>query len=82
MKSNKIIVILGPTASGKSSAAIKLAEKFNGEIISADSRQIFKGMDVGTGKVTGSAESVIPSPAYRQAIEKKYLSPKEFPTIC
>lgn len=60
-KFNKIIVILGPTASGKSSAAIKLAKKFNGEIISADSRQIYKGMDIGTGKVTGSVESVIPS---------------------
>ena len=50
-KLDKIIVILGPTASGKSSTAIKLAKKFNGEIISADSRQIYKGMDVGTGKI-------------------------------
>ncbi|EKE25514.1 MAG: tRNA delta(2)-isopentenylpyrophosphate transferase [uncultured bacterium] len=47
----KIIVIVGPTASGKSDAAIKLAKKFNGEIISADSRQVFKGMDMGSGKV-------------------------------
>lgn len=47
----KIIVILGPTTSGKSDLAVKLAEKFNGEIISADSRQIYKGMDIGTGKV-------------------------------
>lgn len=58
---NKIIIILGPTASGKSSAAIKLAKKFNGEIISADSRQIYKGMDIGSGKVTGSIETVIPN---------------------
>lgn len=50
---NKIIVILGPTSSGKSAVAIRLAEKFNGEIVSADSRQIYRGMDVGTGKVTG-----------------------------
>ncbi len=49
---NKIIVILGPTSSGKSDVAIKLARKFNGEIISADSRQIYKGMDLGTGKVS------------------------------
>ncbi|TAK96597.1 tRNA (adenosine(37)-N6)-dimethylallyltransferase MiaA [Patescibacteria group bacterium] len=48
----KVIVILGPTASGKSSLAIKLARKFNGEIISADSRQIYRGMNIGTGKVT------------------------------
>ncbi len=46
----KIIVILGPTASGKSDLAIKIARKFNGEIISADSRQIYRGMDIGTAK--------------------------------
>lgn len=47
----KIIVILGPTASGKSDIALKLAKKFHGEIISADSRQVYRGMDLGTGKV-------------------------------
>lgn len=46
----KIIVILGPTASGKTGLAVWLARKFNGEIVSADSRQVYKGMDVGTGK--------------------------------
>lgn len=49
---NKIIVILGPTASGKTSLSLKLAKKFSGEIISADSRQIYKGMDIGTAKPT------------------------------
>ena len=49
-RKNKIIVILGPTASGKTSLAVKLAYKFNGEIVSADSRQVYRGMDVGTGK--------------------------------
>lgn len=48
----KVVVILGPTASGKSDIAIKLAREFDGEIISADSRQIYRGMDLGTGKVT------------------------------
>jgi len=48
----KLIVILGPTASGKSEMAVKLAKKFNGETVSADSRQVYKGMDIGTGKVT------------------------------
>ncbi len=48
----KLIVILGPTASGKSDLAVKLAKKFNGEIISADSRQVYKGMDIGTNKIT------------------------------
>jgi len=51
---NKLLVILGPTASGKSNLAIKLAEIFNGEIISADSRQIFKEMNIGTAKILNS----------------------------
>jgi len=50
MKRNKVLVILGPTSSGKTKLGVSLAIKFNGEIISADSRQIYKGMDVGTGK--------------------------------
>ena len=48
----KIIVILGPTAVGKSTLAVSLAKRFNGEIVSADSRQVYKGLDVGTGKIT------------------------------
>lgn len=47
-----LIVITGPTASGKTSLAIDLAEKYNGEIICADSRTIYKGMDIGTAKPT------------------------------
>jgi len=47
----KIVVIIGPTSSGKSDLGIKLAGKFNGEIISADSRQVYRRMDIGTGKV-------------------------------
>ncbi len=47
---NKLLVICGPTATGKTSLAINLAKKFNGEIVSADSRQVYKGMDIGTGK--------------------------------
>jgi tRNA dimethylallyltransferase len=47
---NKILVISGPTATGKTQLAFKLAKKFNGELISADSRQVYKGMDIGTGK--------------------------------
>lgn len=49
-----IIIIGGPTASGKSSLAIDLALKFNGEVVSADSMQIYKGANIGTGKVTQS----------------------------
>lgn len=47
-----LIVIVGPTGSGKSDLAIKLAKKCNGEIVSADSRQVYKGLDLGSGKVT------------------------------
>ncbi len=45
-----LIVILGPTASGKTKLAVSVASKLNGEIISADSRQVYKGMNIGTGK--------------------------------
>ena len=55
----KLIVILGPTASGKSSLAIKLAAKFKGEIMNADSRQVYREMNIGTGK-TDSFSSKIP----------------------
>jgi tRNA dimethylallyltransferase len=56
----KILVILGPNASGKSSLAIKLAKERNGEIISADSRQVYKGMDIGSGKITPKEAQGIP----------------------
>lgn len=54
----KLIVILGPTASGKSALAIKLARKFNGEIICADSRQIYRGMIIGTASPNGGSSPV------------------------
>ncbi|MDP3014841.1 MAG: tRNA (adenosine(37)-N6)-dimethylallyltransferase MiaA [bacterium] len=47
----KLVVILGPTASGKSELAVQLAKKYNGEIISADSRQVYRELDIGSGKV-------------------------------
>ena len=50
MKKEKIICVVGPTACGKTKLGVTLANKFNGEIISADSRQVYKGMDIGTGK--------------------------------
>lgn len=48
--SQPLIVILGPTASGKTRLGVEMAERFNGQIISADSRQVFRSMDIGTGK--------------------------------
>lgn len=52
LNNQSVLVLVGPTASGKSSLAIEMARQYNGEIISADSRQIYRGMDIGTGKVT------------------------------
>ncbi len=56
----KILVVVGPTASGKSDLAVHLAEKFNGEVVSADSRQVYKGLDIGTGKITTEEMRGIP----------------------
>jgi tRNA dimethylallyltransferase len=56
----KLIVILGPTASGKSDLAVNLAMKFNGEIVSADSRQVYKEMNIGTGKITKKEMKGVP----------------------
>ncbi|MDP2933974.1 MAG: isopentenyl transferase family protein, partial [bacterium] len=50
---SKIIAIVGPTATGKTDLALMLAKKFNGEIISADSRTIYRGLNIGTAKPTG-----------------------------
>jgi len=57
---NKILIILGQTATGKSSLAVQLAKKYNGEVISADSRQVYKGLDIGTGKITKKEMKGIP----------------------
>ncbi|MDO4774133.1 MAG: tRNA (adenosine(37)-N6)-dimethylallyltransferase MiaA [Candidatus Saccharibacteria bacterium] len=55
-----LIVIGGPTASGKTALAIRLAKKYNGEIICADSRTIYKGMDIGTAKPTLAERQIVP----------------------
>ena len=52
MQKNKVIVICGPTASGKTALSIELAKQINGEIVSCDSMQIYKDMDIGTAKPT------------------------------
>ncbi|MES2059671.1 MAG: tRNA (adenosine(37)-N6)-dimethylallyltransferase MiaA [Patescibacteria group bacterium] len=56
----KIIAIVGPTASGKSDLAVQIAKKFGGEIISADSRQVYKGLNIGTGKITKKEMQGVP----------------------
>ena len=57
---NRVIAVVGATASGKTSYAIELAKKINGEIISADSRLVYKGMDIGTAKPTIDEMQEIP----------------------
>ncbi len=52
MKKQKILILVGPTASGKSALGVMLAKHFDCEVISADSRQVYKGLDIGTGKIT------------------------------
>lgn len=54
-----LFVILGPTSTGKTSLALKLCRKFNGQIVSADSRQIVKYMDIGTGKIPVNSNSTL-----------------------
>jgi len=75
---NKLIVILGPTASGKTGLSIKLAKKFNGEIVSADSRQIYKGMDIGSGKVNKKEMTGIPHYLLDVANPKKRFSVAQY----
>lgn len=56
----QVLVIVGPTASGKSALAVRLAKRFDGEIISADSRQVYRGLDIGSGKITEKEKGGIP----------------------
>jgi len=55
-----VIAIVGPTASGKSALAMRVAEQLGGEIVSADSRQVYRGMDIGTAKPTAEERARVP----------------------
>jgi len=78
---SKLIVILGPTSSGKSALGIALAKKFKGEIISADSRQVYKGMDLGTGKVTKKEQRLVPHHLLNIANPKRKFTVSQFKTL-
>jgi tRNA dimethylallyltransferase len=57
---HKVVVIVGPTASGKTALAVELSRMYAGEVISADSRQVYRGLNIGTGKVTRSEMKGVP----------------------
>jgi tRNA dimethylallyltransferase len=70
----KVIIILGPTGSGKTTMSISLAKQFNGEIISADSRQVYKFLDVGTDKIQEKEMDGIPHHLLDIASPKRIFS--------
>ena len=78
---SRILVLLGPTASGKSALAVQLARKCNGEIISADSRQVYKGLDIGTGKITKKEMRGVPHHLLDVASPKKRFSVVKYQTL-
>lgn len=74
----KIVVIVGPTASGKTARAINLAKEIGGEVISADSRQVYKGLNIGTGKVTKREMAGIPHHLLDVASPKRTFTADDF----
>jgi tRNA dimethylallyltransferase len=69
---DKLLLVLGPTATGKTDLAIKLAKKYGGEIISADSRQVYKGMDIGTGKDIDKSSTIHIQNSKLQIVNPKF----------
>jgi tRNA dimethylallyltransferase len=78
MEKSKLIVILGQTSTGKSDFVVRIAQEFDGEIISADSRQVYKGMDLGTGKITKKEMRGIPHHLLDVASPSRVFSVTDF----
>lgn len=74
----KILVVCGPTATGKSDKAVEIALERNGEIISADSRQIYKGLDIGSGKITQEEMKDVPHYLLDVADPREVFSVEQF----
>lgn len=81
MEKPTILVILGPTASGKSDLAVALAKKLNGEVVSADSRQVYKGLNLGTGKITKKEMEGVPHYLLDVASPEKNFSVAKFQAL-
>ena len=75
-----LVVIAGPTASGKSSLAMELAQQFRGEIICADSRTIYTGMDIGTAKPSSADRALVPHWGLDLVEPGEYFSAADFKT--
>lgn len=74
----KVLVIVGPTASGKSALAVKLAKKLKGEVISADSRQVYRGLNIGAGKITKKEMQGVPHHLLDVANPKKVFTASDY----
>ena len=74
----KIVVVLGPTASGKSTLGIELAQRFHGEIVSGDSRQVYRGLDIGSAKVTKAEQALVPHHLLDVADPREVYSVSQF----
>ncbi|MEK7608718.1 MAG: tRNA (adenosine(37)-N6)-dimethylallyltransferase MiaA [Patescibacteria group bacterium] len=75
---NRILVIVGPTASGKSALAVQAAKALSGEIISADSRQVYRGLDLGSGKITKREMKGVPHHLLNVASPKKTFTVADY----
>lgn len=78
LKTQKVIAIVGPTATGKSDYAVALAKRIDGEIISADSRQVYTGLDIGSGKITKKEMGGIPHYLLDVANPKRVFSVAQY----
>ncbi len=73
-----VVAIVGQTASGKSALAVELARKFSGSIISADSRQVYRGLDIGSGKITKREQQGVPHALLDIAHPRRVFSVAQF----
>ncbi len=78
MNRQKILVLLGPTSSGKSALAVELARELGGEVISADSRQVYRGLNIGTGKITKREMRGVPHHLLDVVSPKKIFTAHEY----